>query len=437
MKKVISLPLLLILIASITFAQEYIPKQKELLEFGKLKIVETSQKSIGFEIEVIGLENFRGKFSRLNKQSLITEIKEIQLQKGQKFFENLTMEDVKDNDIKMISINIEIVDAPIGYKKSYYKYYYVKKIKGEYEITDQNFIDQNSIKKIGEDIKIKQGKSSLLLINTQNYNVNISGEINIDGIQKGLYGNGVVLWFRNTNNPSQWYHPVLGNEQNVHYDILDEQGNFNFNFNFSGNLSNYNQAIILVNTANAAAYMPTPSNGYTVWSDNGYTSYFNEAEGVVIPINGSNSNINVAQNGTINQSSGEILRYMMLARELSIQRYNGNCPYNVSPILAKKEVVIVNGQEVAGVFVVEYSNGYVHYIKINPSSTDFATVSHEYGHYINFLMWGRERFSAATSEIKEGWAIFYSFASRNYGNKVYGDYFDNYDENTEIAPFYL
>lgn len=40
MKKVISLPLLLILIASITFAQEYIPKQKELLEFGKLKIVE-------------------------------------------------------------------------------------------------------------------------------------------------------------------------------------------------------------------------------------------------------------------------------------------------------------------------------------------------------------------------------------------------------------
>ncbi len=421
------------MIASTQFAQESIPKQKELLDFGNLKISKVKRTGIEFVFELNGLENAIGKYSTFNKRIEGTQRKEIVLAKGQKSIEKLSIENFREDNINLLSINVDVPDAPVGYKKSYYKHYYIKKVKNEYQIIDPMIVDQKSIKKIGEDIKILQAKSTLMAA-SQNYKIKIAGKILIDGIQKGLYGNSVVLWFRNTNKPDEWYHPVFGNQQNIHYDILDSQGNYQFDFNFSGDLSSYNQAIILVNTVNAAVCLPAPSNGYKTWESNGYKSYFNEAEGVIIELDRTNPNVEVTKNGLINRNSGEILRYMMLARELSIKRYNGNCPFNIPSISAS-----LTNLSVAGQFVVSWSdiiNGYVQYIQIDPSYTDFSTVSHEYGHYINYLMWGRVKFCAAPTEIKEGWAIFYSFATRNYGNKVYGDYFDNYDDNTEIAPFY-
>jgi len=419
--------LILLLLSCSLIAQEGIPKQKELVKFGNLTIQKSSSKNASIKFETQALESFNGNYSILNKKASSKSTKSISLSKGQKSSQTVIVDNIQDNELKMVSVNIEIPNAPLGYKKNYYKHFYIKKEKNNYKVIDPKVKDPSSIKKT----ELIYGKTSSSR-STQNYSVNISGKITIDGISKGLYGNQVSLVFRNSSSPAYWYHPNVGVQQNVTYDVLDSQGNFDFTFTFTGNLSNYNQAVVFVNTANDAAYLATPSNGYEVTGSNGTTSYFNEAEGVVIPLNGSTT-INATQNGVVNRSSGEILRHMMLARELSIQRYNGNCPYNIPPIAAYE-----NNLSVAGRFVIAWdpANSYYHYIEIDPQYTDFSTVSHEYGHYINFLMWGREKYSAATTEIKEGWAIFYSFASKNYGNKVYNDSFDNYDDNTETAPFY-
>lgn len=76
------------------------------------------------------------------------------------------------------------------------------------------------------------------------------------------------------------------------------------------------------------------------------------------------------------------------------------------------------------------------YIAIDPENTNFKTIAHGYGHYVTYQMWGREYSSMAntSSQMAEGWAIFYSFAVVNYAHKVYGDDFFSYG-NLEESPF--
>lgn len=412
--------------------QEVIPKLNSVIEFGEIKIgnINNASNTVSIIYSIKSIESVDAKTTLIKgNDKKIKTAEQSTLQKEvpkEQTFDII----IHENNSEMISILIEVPDVPEGYKKTYYHYFKLIKTEDGIELFDPRYPGDKKPKEVKE--KSSKGVQSL----SMNYNVNISGKILITGLNKGLYGNGVVLWFRNSNKPEERYHPVLGNTQHINYDILDNEGNFKFNFSFNGDLTQYNQAIILVNTANAATYMPAPPDGYIVWENNSYTTYFNESEGVVIPINGSNSTISANQNGYVNGQDGEILRYMMLARELSMQRYGGSSPYNIAPILTKKEAP---DQGAAGVFRIEYDFGqlrYVHYIQIHPSYTDFNTVSHEYGHYINFCMWGREKFSDANDDLKEGWAIFYSFATRNYANNVHGDYYDTDDDNTETGPFF-
>ena len=225
------------------------------------------------------------------------------------------------------------------------------------------------------------------------------------------------------------------------YDILDKQGNFSFNFSFTGDLSAYNQVIVIVNTANNAAFVPTPADGYIVYNTDGTTtSYFNEADGMVANFDPSNTNISINQNGELDAGYGAIFRYMELSRELVERRYGGNLPFSLPAIYTR--IYDLSSQGDAGVFCSSNSctnlpqQPYAPYIMIDPGWTEFDTISHENGHNVNFRMWnGGSKFGNASDDLKEGWAIFYSFAARNYGNSQYGDNLRDWDDNTEKAPF--
>ncbi|MEJ2657337.1 MAG: hypothetical protein P8012_09065 [Desulfobacterales bacterium] len=223
----------------------------------------------------------------------------------------------------------------------------------------------------------------------------------------------------------------MGNQQHVHFDVLDAQGNFNFNFSFEGDLSGYDQLILLISTTNQATLLTVPPDGYIVYHSNGFSTYYNESEGMVANINGMQSNITIAQDITnINNSDAAIFRHMMFARDFVYALYNGNLPFSLPAVRT-----YVTNISSADLFYVNCFNGN-HYIEIDPAWYDATTITHEYGHYLNYAMWDNcTKYIAATDEVVEGWAIFNSFAVRNYVNRNYGDNLLIGDDNTEVAPF--
>jgi len=424
------------------------PKMKELLKIKSISIINidtvSGQAKLSFEANAV--ENFSGnlkvRFIRLGSTETICEMA-------------YTLNGLKTTPVKqeiiamlpahaglMINFDLTVPSAPEGYLGRYHHYIKIVKSNEVFSVLDP-LNNQTSLKpmELGKDIKISvgtvnkinsEGKQTANSVQSQNYSVNINGKILIGDINgRGLYGNGVALYFRNSSNPTDWYHPILGNTQHVHYDKLDDQGNFNFSFTFTGDLSSYNQVIVIVNTANDATFFDVPTDGYFMQEH----TFYNESEGIIASINGNNSTISINQNGIINKNHGSIFRFMQVARELSIQRYGGNCPFSISAI----HCGVKDLDQLAGHFVIEYdlpSFKWIHYIEIDPVyAYDETTIMHEYGHYVNFCMWGRTKMTDASKDLKEGWAIFYSFAGKNYLNKVYGDAVDTWDDNTEYAPF--
>lgn len=306
-------------------------------------------------------------------------------------------------------------------------------------------------------------KTQPLTINTQRgtkgqetdalYTVSVNGNVYFyDSHQftnKGLYGNTVEIWFRNSNNPNNWYHPVYSSNctgsQNVHYDIVDVNGNYNFNFSFNGNLSSYNQVLVIVSRDNSSARMPVQQNGITTWCDNSYRNWFSLSESFIGNINGSNTNITVNNaNCVVNSPDGEIFRNMMFAREFVIQRYNGSLTFSLPNIYVLRTSLL---PEAAGRFI-SSGSGVIPRIEIDHNLPELTTTSHEYGHFVNYKMWGDfligsngcsdelgNTVPGAGKIYKEGWAINYSFCTRNYANKVYGDSLRFGDDNTETAAY--
>jgi len=235
---------------SVLLSQGNDPKQKQLLEISNFRVKSITSSGVKLEFDITCIESFNGSIKK-GVESLQAE--NISITKGQKLVKEIDMLNISENELKKVFVSIEVPTASLGFQKSYYKYYYIRKNGMSVEIIDpKNTLNMN-IKEIGKDIKYLQGENTLSKIVTQNYSVNVTGKISIDGNGKGLYGNRVKLLFRNSNMPDVSYHPLLGNQKNVHYDILDEQGNYSFNFNFTGDLSNYNQIIILVSTDNSAS----------------------------------------------------------------------------------------------------------------------------------------------------------------------------------------
>lgn len=159
----------------------------------------------------------------------------------------------------MIQITIALDNPVQGYNSSSTRYISIEVNKTSYKVVDPKNQRSYSPKNINASYN-----SSQTMLN-QSYTISISGKVKYQSSTYpyndfGVYGVKVELWFRNSSNPEQWYHPVYSSNcigsQNIHYDIIDEQGNYNFYFSFNGDLSSYNQALVIVSRDNAGAYMP-------------------------------------------------------------------------------------------------------------------------------------------------------------------------------------
>lgn len=355
---------------------------------------------------------------------------------------------LNENTSGIIHFSIDVPDAPDGYMKSVTRWVKLKNKSNKLTIINPRKPAVEEPLEIGKDIIIIKGDrdkpktiSGVQSQINQNYSVSVSGKIQFKESNtptfKGLYKNGVALWFRNSSNPGTWYHPVYsssGDLQNVHYDILDEQGNFSFNFNFTGDLTGYNELIVLVNTANDAVIAPVSQDGYFVQGGSGYTAYYNESEGIEVSISPSQTNIVVNQNGEVAPDNGKILRYAQLSKDYLESVYSGSVPFGMPHI----PIRVNNLNNKCGVFSNSWSflNGFNQSIEIDPDCTETSTVSHEFGHWVNYRMWtNNERYTSASLELKEGWAVFYSFGMRNYANDKYGDLLRIWDDNAEEDAF--
>lgn len=280
-------------------------------------------------------------------------------------------------------------------------------------------------------------KSTLVSLN---YNISISGTVtSIDPNEfrsEGVYNSKVYLWFRNHANPNQLYHPVVGNLEHTHYDNIQANGVFQFTFSATVDLAAYDQIVLLVGTGNNYISYNAPS-GYVLTTDQGTLTTFGASEGAVLTFNPNVTNVSIASlDIQINGQDGAILRNMEIAGEFTKQRYNNNLPFSL-PLISVSKTELTN---IAGHFVYGrtwdfwgFHWDYYQYIEIDPDWTDATTTIHEFGHNVNYCMFGStyNPMSNTSSQMKEGWAIFYSFGGKNYANNKYGDNLIRWDDNTE------
>jgi hypothetical protein len=389
-------------------------KLKEVLRISDINIqsYDSSNTIAVIEFKIDAIENFTGTLkigapNSILDNGLQSKTQEIQLAKQKSKTVTIAIT-LPGGDISLVDLSISIPLVPKGYVKRYYRYFKLLKSEGNLSILDPRKKSQFKSKKVGKEInftigaqnnKAHKGIGAVSIAQSMSHSVSISGRILISGTEKGLYGNCVELWFRNSGYPADWYHPIIQWTRHVKYDILDEQGNFSFAFSFSDDISYYDQVIVIVSTANDAAYLPRPEDGHIYVGLDGYSDFFNESEGVIAYIDGNSSSIVVNQNGYINQEDGMLLRYMQVAREFTIQRYGGSCPFNLPRVECFIEELLPYS---AGLFVIEYLR-----IVIDPLCVEATTTTHEYGHYVNCCMWGQEKLIDASRDLVEGWAIFY------------------------------
>jgi len=167
--------------------------------------------------------------------------------------------------IGLYTIHFDIPMAPDEYSPSVERWIKIYTTDEGFDLFDPRNPGDRNPKIIGEDIETflgnrpEQQKGKMQdthMQSSQNYNVTVSGKIRFfssfpEFMNRGVYGNGVVLWFRSSSNPTTWYHPVYAPDpvQGVHFDKLDDEGNFSFDFSFTGNLSGYDEVIVLVNVS--------------------------------------------------------------------------------------------------------------------------------------------------------------------------------------------
>ncbi|MEM1041187.1 MAG: T9SS type A sorting domain-containing protein [Bacteroidota bacterium] len=255
---------------------------------------------------------------------------------------------------------------------------------------------------------------------------------------RGLYNATVRLYFRDSSDPfsySYLYKPAGPDVRHKTYDDLDDEGRFSFNFTLNGDLSAFDQIVVVPSSFSYAADMVPPPGGLALYNINGtlVRATFSLAESATFPIDASSTTVSGYDDATVNMNYGAILRYMALARDFAITRYGGTPPFSLPPVRVNLEP----GLSAPGRFLL-YNPLPTALIQINPDNgVTFDTIAHEYGHYASYNMWGRDavRYGLRESYVREGWAIFYSFATRNYANDQYGDDLNVFDSNLERGPF--
>ncbi|WP_412069649.1 hypothetical protein [Rubrivirga sp. IMCC43871] len=135
--------------------------------------------------------------------------------------------------------------------------------------------------------------------------------------------------------------------------------------------------------------------------------------------------------GAVSRPVGVAIRTATIAREFVHRLYDGAPPF----ALPRVDVELSGG----GGYVfqaIDPDAPWGHEIEVRASGITPALMAHEYGHYVSYRMWGSDavRYSLRNRQLREGWAIFFSFAARAYAAAQYGDP-DLAPSNPERAPF--
>lgn len=238
-------------------------------------------------------------------------MEQIDLEKEKTYVKNYTLR-VEESGSAMIEFILSVPEAPVGYARSTSEHINVDSGSDSYQVFAPGDTTRHRVSAMRGAI----GNTGARTQSTTT--VSVSGDVNfIDQNQsriEGLYGTKIKLWFRNSNNPDQLYHPVLGDSEHVHYDRVEEDGSYHFNFSFTRDISEYDQLLILVGTSNRAATLSVEQGAWIVDDGDGTESFFGLQQGILYDINGMGPNISISNaDATVNSKDGAILRNIMLS----------------------------------------------------------------------------------------------------------------------------
>lgn len=252
--------------------------------------------------------------------------------------------------------------------------------------------------------------------------------------KRGVYGMEVWLFFRRPGAPfvrSELVRHSGLTTRGVHYDILDEEGNFSFEFQTNDHLTPFSEVAVVPSLLSPTAWITNgPSSNIEY-----YDPYTGEYEdfltpgfgGVSIPIPSSGS-IDVYGEGNVDRAYGPVFRYMELSKEIADREYGGARPFS----LPFAGVEMIPG---SGGGAMNYMTGGINiYLDGGNNPT---VIAHEYGHYVMYNMYDQSanRYTLRNHNLREGWALFYSLATRAYAAETYGDvYLSSQNVETRAYP---
>ena len=218
-------------------------------------------------------------------------------------------------------------------------------------------------------------------------------------------------------------------------DVLGEDGRFRFDLATAEDLSAYDEIAIVPATATETVRLvPTPRGARRFGAGDDAVTVLPLADAIRVPLPPSGPVHASGLEAEVRPEVGVVVRYAELAREFVTARYGGAVPFDLPPVRVELSR--------RGGFVFQALDPDVlalggHEIELNVARGVTPTlVAHEYGHYVTFRMWGASplRYTLRNRNLREGWAIFFSFAARAYTAATYGDA-DLAPSNPERAPF--
>ena len=248
--------------------------------------------------------------------------------------------------------------------------------------------------------------------------VELAGTVTVETVGRGAYGLPVALVFLDADGA-----PLSVAAR----DTLDETGRFALR---APRADGAVEAIVIGQTRmEALRLVPTPPGGLRL--DGQATLPLATAIRVALPPTGAYAEGGLA--ATLPRAYGIPVRSLTLAREYVDALYDGDIPFPLPQVQVELST--------RGGFVfqpIDPDSGGRAEIEVNTTRSGFtrATLTHEYGHYVSYRMWGSSpwRYALRNRDFREGWAIFFSFAARAYAAAQYGEQ-DLRRSNTERAPF--
>ena len=275
----------------------------------------------------------------------------------------------------------------------------------------------------------------------KNYLINISGHVKTQTAANGwntyIPETDVFLLFKSRNTSDLIYFCDSSAPctlfEGVQYSRTDASGNFNFNFSIDADLMTY------LNIYEAVVFVAR-DNEYVSLNVPGTTLYYNCNIAVPVFLDGDDSKIaiNNLLSGTYVSNKEIIVDNIRMASSLGMFWYAGNMLNQLNWQISGISVYETKSTDYGGQF-----NSFS--LKINLSNkVDFntynmhATPAHEYGHFVNYMLWGAPLIYTGKTKTKESFAMFYSYAARHYAYKngfsASGTIF-SLNGNLDVGPF--